>query len=179
MNEQAIKQVVSARVHAIADQVGWSHLTIEERRKHYEAWTNDENIGGLLGQVIDPNRVRVWLKDTVIKNYMKGKRPGVPTFLSRTGVPCGSILRTYIKPDAVLCEHADLFVRGNLFTLSVAKEWRVALMSAYERAVEITRIDRNIVFVIEHTSGRYTDQSYRDMISGAGAKLGVEVIWVV
>lgn len=179
MNEREIKVAVTSRVHALADQLDWVYLTIEQRRRYYEAWTNDENIGGLLRQVIDANRVRVWLKDTVMKNYLKQRRPSITNFLSRTSVSCGVILRSYRKPEAVLCEDTSLFEGGNLFTLTGAKEWRVALMSAYERAAEIKKPGRNILYIIEHTSGRFADESYRSLISGAGAKLGVEVVWVV
>lgn len=179
VEEQAIKAIVSARVHALADQLDWSHLTIEQRRQHYESWTADENIGGLLCKVIDSNRVRVWLKDTVMKSYLKTQRPCITDFLSRIGVPHGAVLRSYMKPEAVLCEDSNLFVGGDLFTLTVAKEWRVGLLSAYERAAEITRLGQNKMYFIEHTSGRFVDQSYRDLISAAGVRLGIEVTWVV
>jgi len=173
VDELEVKREVERHVHQVADELDWPHLNIEQKKIHYEAWTNDEDIGGRLRQVIDPGKVRVYLKDTIMKRYFRNQRPCLPDFLRSLSVAYGSITQTFIKPEALLSSSHDLF------TLTVAKEWKVAVMSAYERGFEVKHLRRNVVFVLEHTSGRFVDQSYKDLINTAGAKLGVEIRWVM
>ena len=172
MGEADIKKSVTHRVHRMADEVDWSHLTIPERSKLYEFWTADPQVGGLLNEVMDPERVRVYLKDTIMKNYARSRRPEILPLLRSMSMPCDPVLQEYIKPVAVLCDHRYLY------TLTVAKEWKISIMSAYERGLDVGNLDRNIVFITEHTTGRFVDRSYRNMIESAAERLEVDVRWV-
>lgn len=172
MDGNHIKHTVIERVHKIADEVDWLHLTIPQRKQLYESWTSDPEIGGLLEQVMDANRVRVYLKDTVMKTYSRSQRLEILTLLDRIGVTFGSVTREFIKPQAVLCDRCDLY------TISVAKEWKNSVMSAYERGYEVGTLKTNSVYLTEHTSGRYVDRSYRKMIGTAATRLDVKVHWV-
>ena len=52
----------------------WAHISISDRSKYYEAWAEDPDIGGRLAQVMDPSKIRVYLKDSIIGAYNKSKR---------------------------------------------------------------------------------------------------------
>lgn len=167
-----IKEKVTRKIHKLADRHQWSRLSINARRKLYEEWTNDPEIGGALSQIIDANRVRVYLKDTVMKNYARTRRPELANLLNTLSIPCGSVTKKYSKPSALLCDGSSLY------TLTVAKEWKTSLMSAFERASEEGDMVRNTVFISEHTVGRFVDASYRALIEAAARRLDIEVVWL-
>jgi hypothetical protein len=171
-DEKRIKDEVTRRVHKIAEKADWWHLTIAERQKYYESWTADHQIGGLLDRVMDSARVRVYLKDTVMKSFNRAQRPDIQGLLSTMSISWANVTKRFVKPQSVLCDGRDLY------TMTVAKEWKVAVMTAFERGHDVKQLRRNKVFVIEHTTSRFVDQSYRDMISTAAARLSIEVIWV-
>lgn len=166
------KKTVRKKLYKLADQVDWIHLTIPEKQRYYETWTADPNIGGLLEQIMEPQKVRVYLKDSIMKTYSKERRLNLHDLLASMSLNSSEITREYIKPQALLCDSTDLF------TISTAKEWRVAMLSAYERAYEIKQLKKNILFLINHTTGKYVDQSYRDMVESAGTRLNIRVHWV-
>ncbi len=167
-----IKKSVSKLVYAIADKADWPHLTIPERQKYYEAWTSAPEIGGALGKVIGPNRVRVYLKDTIMKTYSKSKQPELTALLRSFSYSFEVVNNKYVKPLGMLCNGIDLY------TISPAKEWKVAVLSAYERSYTINNIRKNIVFFTNHTQGRFVDLDYRKLIEGSATSLGAKIIWV-
>lgn len=167
-----IKNTITNKVRKLADQHDWSHLSIDARTKLYEQWTNDPEIGGALAQVIDANRVRVYLKDTIIRNYARSQRPELVKLLHALSIPCGDINKKYSRPTGVLCEGSSLY------TLTVAKEWKNALMSAFERANEEGGVRQNKLFIREHNAGRFVDASYRALIEGAARRLDINVVWL-
>lgn len=172
MDEKQIKKSVAKKVHSIADKIDWSHLTIPERQKCYEEWTDDPEIGGTLSKIIEPRRVRVYLKDTIMKEYAKSKRPELRKLLASLSYSYNTVSKEYVKPISLFCD-------GNkMYTIAVAKEWKIALLSAFERGYEVKNIKENLLFVIDHTSGRFVDNSFRELIEDASNRLGIKIIWV-
>jgi hypothetical protein len=167
-----IKEDVTQLVHQRADQADWMHLNIPQRQKYYEEWTADPQIGGLLSQTMHPSHVRVYLKDTIMKTYSRNQRPDIRALLTNLSIPCAQVTRELIKPQALLCG------RTRLYTLAPAKDWKIAIMSAFERACEFGSIKENVVFITEHTAGRFIDKKYRDMINAAARRLDVTVHWL-
>lgn len=169
---QEIKDLVTKRVFGIADEVDWVHLTIHQRKQYYESWTSDPRIGGLLSQVMEENRVRVYLKDTVMRNYMRSRRISIHQLLNSMSMSFYEITEEFIKPQAILCDNTALY------SLAAAREWKIALMSAFERGCIIPELEHNIVFFTEHTTGHFVDGDYRNMIAAAASRLGVRIHWV-
>jgi len=167
-----VKKSITKLVHTIADNADWSHLTIPERQKYYEAWTSAPEIGGALGEVVGPNRVRVYLKDTIMKTYSKNKQPELTGLLRSFSYSFEVINNRYVKPIGMLCNGKDLY------TISPAKEWKAAVLSAYERGYTINNIRENTVFFTNHTQGRFIDHDYRKLIEESATSLGVKIIWV-
>jgi len=60
--------------------------------------------------------------------------------LKQMGLECKRVTREYEKPEAQLCDNR------RLYTLAVAKEWRVAIFSAFERAHDLGGVEENLVF---------------------------------
>jgi hypothetical protein len=167
-NAETIIKAVCQRVYTLADQADWIHLTITQRKNYYEAWTQHPEIGAMLAKTMPAERVRVYLKDTIIGTYCRSKRLGVRNLLRSMSIACDSITQEYIKPEAVLCD------KYQLYTITATKDWKISLINNFERAQE-RRIKRNLLFITEHTAGRFVDHSYRSMIEDAATRLGVEI----
>lgn len=168
-----IKKEVRYRVHQIATDIDWPHLSLAERTHYYETWAMDPNIGGLLARAVGPDGVRVYLKNSIMKEYKPAQQMTIRQLLASMSLPYTAVTQQFIKPEAVLCDDCALY------TLTKAKDWKLALMCSYERACEHSCVTKNVVFVIEHTTGRFVDQSYRDLITSAAKRLAMELHWVV
>ncbi len=166
------KNTVTQKVRKLADQHDWSRLSIDAKTKLYEEWTNDPEIGGALARVMEANRVRVYLKDTVIRNYARAQRPELLKLLNALSISCEDVSKNYSRPTGVLCD------TSSLYTLTMAKEWKIALMSAFERANEEGGVTQNKLFIREHNVGRFVDASYRALIEGAGRRLDIDIVWL-
>lgn len=173
MDEAQVKRVITKKVWEIADHIDWRHLTITQKKQYYEKWTNDPEIGGILVTVMESERVRVYLKDTVMKQYARDQLPELDAILEGLGIKYVEITKEYIKPTGMLCDRQDIF------SLAPARIWKIAIMNAYERGCEVTHLKRNIVFITDHTAHRFIDRAYQELIESAATRLGVEVRWVV
>lgn len=56
---------------AKANELGWQELMWAQKSPLYEAWTRDPEIGGQLSHYMDHRRIRVYLKDTIMKGYVR------------------------------------------------------------------------------------------------------------
>jgi hypothetical protein len=166
-----ILELVRDRVYQKANQADWLHLTIPEKKELYEKWTEDPEIGGLLRTIMPVRNIRVYLKDTYMGEYSRSKKIHIRELLKSMGVTCSSIDQEFIKPEAILCD------QSKLYTVSRAKDWKIALINSFERAKQNSSISKNIMYLTEHTNGMYSDVKYRELIEDAGNRLGVTVIW--
>lgn len=56
-----------------------------------------------------PSRVRVFLKDTVMKSYSRTQRPPLRELLAALSIPFGQVTREFNKPETLLCDGTDPF----------------------------------------------------------------------
>ncbi len=70
---EIVKKNLKVKLFGYADTLGWLHLSTAEKKKHYEAWTRDTTIGGVLGRFVEQGKVRVYIKDTLLKDYARIK----------------------------------------------------------------------------------------------------------
>lgn len=173
LSEKRLKEELSAKLHAQADTLDWCHLPIPQKAKHYEAWAADPAIGGRLAEVIGSEKVHMYIKDTVMRAYRRSRRPDLESLLRKMNIHHHYLIQSYEKPHALLYDHT------HLYTLTVAKEWRMAMLSAYERAARASEtVERNLILITDHQIDRFVDRSYRELIETAGKRLDVEVHWV-
>src|SRR3990170_4641413 len=66
-----VREQLRRQLWHIADRIGWIHLPPAQKSRHYEDWTRDPAIGGILARYIDMGQVRVYLKDSLLKDYLK------------------------------------------------------------------------------------------------------------
>ncbi|MDP2317138.1 MAG: hypothetical protein Q8P41_29895 [Pseudomonadota bacterium] len=160
------------KLWAFADTVDWSRLSWGEKSAHYEAWTRDPEVGGQLGHYMDQRRVRVYIKDTVMKGYGR----------SRLADPSGAMRVLGILPIAPAKEyerpHGRLLADGRVIAWGKAKDWKAILMSIHERAFE-SKEGRPYGAVLSSAVGRFTDDNTRRLVADAAKKLGIEkLVWL-
>src|SRR5271165_6291938 len=73
MIPEAIRDGIRDKIWAAADELSWSTIGDSERSRYYELWTRDQTIGGQLAHFMDPRKVRVYIKDSLLKPYERAR----------------------------------------------------------------------------------------------------------
>lgn len=156
-----------------ADEMGWLRLPTPQKSKLYEQWSRDPRIGGILAGYIDSRRVRVYIKDTLLKDYVRRRLaddalPFRALELS-TSTPVAEV---YIKP------HGRRLRDGRVICWGRADDWKSILLAVYERAFQ--PVGRSAFgAVLFRAVGRYGQDDARKMVEDAGFRLGLErVVWL-
>ena len=105
-----------------ADEARWHTLSDMEHSRFYEGWIRDEAIGGVLARFMRVENIRVYIKDTIMKPYVReriqDKRP-ILRHLGIDGEP--RVLKSYIKPHGVHLQD------GHVICWAMARSWRSLL----------------------------------------------------
>jgi hypothetical protein len=151
-----------------ADKLGWSTLHDGERARRYEQWTRDPEIGGALAHYMDARKVRVYIKDSLLKPYERARLSGSEhEILGCLGIPVESeVVERYIKP------HGIRFADGKIVSWGNSRDWKLVLMAMYERAVSRSGLSPFGTVLFE--SGKTRDASTRQMVRGAADRLGIQ-----
>jgi hypothetical protein len=167
-----VRQTLRKRLWDLADEISWNNLSTTQKIKRYEEWTTDPTIGGILSRYIDSGKVRVYLKDTIMKDYARSVSadPTRPFFL--LGLPPDQpVSQTYIKP------HARRLPDGRVICWGRAGDWKLILMAVYERAAQLTT-HKPYAAILTDANGKYAQATQRRIIEDAASKLGIErLIW--
>jgi hypothetical protein len=162
-----VRERIREKVWALADQVGWMALSDSARSKRYEEWTRDPEIGGVLGQYVDPKQVRVYIKDTVIKPYVRAGGSDQARPLRVAGVPENArLVESYVKPHGRRLDDGRVVCWGN------ARDWKGVLLAVYERAYVVKNATPYSA-VLMASSGRYAEDGFRAMVADVAARLGI------
>jgi hypothetical protein len=168
-----VRDRVRDRLWALADEARWSDIADVDRARYYETWTRDPVIGGTLAHYMDPRKVRVYIKDSLLKPYERAR-------LSETANVAMRLLA--IPPDEVFAEeyikpHGRRLDDGRIICWSKSRDWKLTLMAAFERA-HVQR-DYRAYAVLFVESGKTTDAAVRTMIREAANRLGIERLeWI-
>ncbi len=151
-----------------ADKLGWSALNDAERARRYEQWSREPEIGGALAHYMDARKVRVYIKDSLLKPYERARVSGTEReILGRLGIPADSeVARRYIKPHGI--EFAD----GKLVSWGNSRDWKLVLMAMFERAASTPGSCAFGTVLLEN--GKTGDAVTRKLVRDAAARLGVE-----
>lgn len=168
-----IRDEIRDRIWAIADRLGWSQLNDTERSRYYTAWTKDAQIGVRLGHFMDPRRVRVYIKDSLLKPYERTRLADSGHKAMRLlGVAANeAFVESYIKP------HGRRLADGRIVCWGKSRDWKSILMTIFERTRRIARARAAGVVLIE--TGKTTTESDRILIRDAARRLGVDRLeWI-
>jgi hypothetical protein len=156
-----------------ADRINWNSLSAAEKARYYANWTVSDAVGARLSPYLDPRKVRVYIKDTLLKPYARDRmRQQIPR-MQRIGLlPQDAPVQEFIKP------HGQLFADGRIVVWSKAVDWKLALMAAFERAHSIPGA-RPYGVALFDASTKHADTDARSIAESAAKLLGVEkLVWL-
>jgi hypothetical protein len=163
---------IRERLWAIADNIGWISMNPSEKSKYYEIWTRDPSIGGVLSRFMDKGQVRVYLKDTLLKDYSRVRLADPTRALRVLGLEEGiQVVEEYQKP------HGRRLADGRVLCWGRADDWKAVLMAIHERA--FIALGRPFAAVLLFSDARFSSEPSRLVVESAAKKLGIErVIWL-
>ena len=168
MIPETIRNDIKARIWTAADSLRWSTLPDAERAKHYELWTRDPAIGGRLSHFMDPRKVRVYIKDSLVKPYERSRlsllESDVWHLLSfpEPGPP----VERYIKP------HGRLLPDGKVVCWGNSRDWKLILMAVFERSYARPGSEAFGAVLLE--SGKTTEEHQRRLVREAALRLRIQ-----
>jgi hypothetical protein len=167
-----VREELRARLWPIADEIGWANLSPTVKAQYYENWTRDVDIGGVLTRYMDKGKIRVYIKDSLLKDYTRRTLADESRPLRVLGITDEQIAERFIKPHGVLLSDGRLVAWGK------AEDWKLIFLAMYERAWGKDKC-RLFGAVLLHATGRFDGHAIRAMIESAGGLLGLEhVVWL-
>jgi len=169
-----IRDRIRKKIWDRADELNWSGLSDVDRAVWYENWSKDKDVGGALAHFMDPRKVRVYIKDSLLKPYSRTRlEDGAEEVLLSVGLSRDVVVikKTYDKP------HGHLLTDGKVICWGNSRDWKSIVISVFERAY---RTDSAVPFAaVLVESGRTTNDGIREMIKDIGAKLQLtHVMWI-
>jgi hypothetical protein len=170
---EGIREEVRGRLWRIAESIGWAYLSPGAKARYYEGWTRDPEIGGVLGRYMDKGKVRVYLKDTVLKDYTRRTIADEARPLRSLGVEGPrAIAERYIKPHGLRLDDGRVVAWGR------ADDWKLVLMALYERTSGQPGA-KAFGAVLLNATGRFDEPRIQAMIETAAERLGIlHVAWL-
>jgi len=169
-----IRDRIQQKIWDKAKELDWSKLSDLERATWYENWSKEKDVGGALAHFMDARKVRVYIKDSLLKPYLRRRlEDGAEKVLSAAGLDhqAVAIKRTFDKP------HGRLLFDGRVVCWGNSRDWKLIVISVFERAYRHDSGKPYGAVLIE--TGQTTNDGVREMIKDAGAKLGVShVLWI-
>jgi hypothetical protein len=169
----SVRDEIKETLEKRADEIGWMRLPAPRKSLLYEQWTRDAAIGGVLANYLDARRVRVYIKDTLLKDYVPNTLADAALPLRALAIPSDApIVEVLIKP------HGRRLRDGRVISWGRADDWKTVLMATYERAYAGSG-RRPFGAVLLQAVGRYGQDDARGMVENAAKLLGVErVAWL-
>lgn len=167
-----VREELRRELWAKAEALGWSDLSAADKTRHYEHWTQDPLIGGILARYMDPPRVRVYLKDAIFKPYSRARLGDWTRCARALHLEAAAISESFIKP------HGRRLPDGRVICWGPAASWKAILMALHERTFG-RQSSRPFAALLLRAVGRYREDTTRRMVEDAATKLLVErVVWL-
>ena len=146
-------------------------LTNEQKSAHYEMWTREPSIGGVLSHYMELARVRVYIKDTLLKDYTRQKLANGTKPLAAAGV-----LKELPAAQGFAKPHGVRLHDGRIVCWGKAEDWKDVLTALHERGFPN---GKRSAAVLLYPSGRFKEKHIIAMVEDAARKLEIErVLWV-
>lgn len=168
-----VRQGLRERLWARADELDWHRLNWFEKSAHYTAWTGSADVGGLLANYMDTRQVRVYIKDTVMKGYVRSRQAGAAAPLRALGLrPDAAVVESWERP------HGRLLADGKVIAWGNAEDWKLVVTAIHERAWGSAG-SHPFGAVLLAASGRYAEPSVREMVQDAASRLRIQQLaWI-
>jgi hypothetical protein len=169
----AVRESIKSALWKKADQLNWVHLSSAEKSKQYESWTKSPEIGATLSRYMDSGRVRVYIKDTLLKDYTRSRRDDASVPYKALGLREDvKVTQEFTKP------HGRLLHDGRIISWGNAEDWKAIVTAQFERAYAVAGASAYGI-VLFGANGKWDHRGTREMIEAAAAALGTtRVVWV-
>jgi hypothetical protein len=168
-----VRDQMRAKLWLTADELGWSKLGDAARAAWYENWAKDKEIGGVLSHFMDPRLVRVYIKDSLLKPYIRQRlENNLSAVIAVLGL-AGDVQfkRAYVKPHGRMLLDKRIVCWGN------SRDWKSILFAVYERTYGTSEPKPYAALLFE--TGTSVSEGTRAMIKEASDRLGIErLLWV-
>ena len=168
-----VRERLKTFIWSRADDIGWIDLSANDKTTYYENWTNDPEVGGVLARYIDKGQVRVYLKDSLLKEYVRRQQAD--------GTRPFRVLRISLKAkteESFIKPHGRRLADGRVVCWGRADDWKGVLMAMHERTYGRANA-KPFAAVFMRAIGRYGESKVRMMVETAAKKLGIRrVVWL-
>lgn len=168
-----VRRTLREKLWASADELDWLRLSWYEKSGYYEAWTKSPDVGDVLSNYMDHRRIRVYIKDTIMKGYTQSRQsnPAMP-FRTLEISKDVEIAQEYEQP------HGRRLKDGRVVAWGRADDWKLVLTAVHERSYGQDGV-RPYAAVLMAANGKYYQHGVREMIRDAAKKLGIErLLWL-
>jgi hypothetical protein len=126
----------------------------------------------VLSRYLEPQAVRVYIKDTLMKPYMRERLGDHEVILRLCGVDANCrIAEHHIKPNGLR------LMDGRVVAWGRARDWKAVLFAVFERSYARPAW-RPFTAVLLHPSGKTRDPGYRALIDDAARRFEIEqLVW--
>ena len=163
-----VRRDLRSKLWSIATELDWCRLSWQERTRHYETWTMDSDIGGLLSNYMDQQRIRVYIKDTLLKGYGPSRQASSSVAFRALGIsPRVDVAEEYDQP------HGQRLSDGRVIAWGRASDWKLVLAAVHERTYRAHGV-RRYAAVLLSANGKYHQPQVREMVQNAADRLGIE-----
>ena len=155
-----------------ADEQQWVHLSAAEKSRWYGVWAESPDIGQRLGPFMDPLKIRVYLKDTLLKDYHRSrlKTSRVPLLHLGLNEELEASV-TFEKPYGLVTESGGVVAWGR------ASEWKTVLMAVHERAHRRDLVPYGVVLL--DGGSRFQGEADRVVVEDAARLLKIpKLVWI-
>jgi hypothetical protein len=168
-----IRDGIRKRMWRIADEVNWLALGPNEKSRYYDNWTKDPELGGALQRYMPLEQVRVYIKDTVLKDYPRAKRADQDRPFRMLGIdPKVRIRQVFIKP------HGRLLEDGRVVCWGRAADWKAIVLSVFERSFVI-RGALPFGAVFTESGGKFSEPNLQGLVHEVANRLGIrKLVWI-
>ena len=167
-----VRDQLRERMWRIADEIDWLALGPTEKTQHYENWTKDPEVGGVLQRYMAVGQVRVYIKDSLLKDYPRARRACHERPFRMLGLNSETgVKRVFIKP------HGRLLADDRIVCWGRAADWKTILTAVFERSFTI-RDAVPYAAVLTESVGRFSETDARNVVIEAARRLGIQaLIW--
>jgi hypothetical protein len=127
----------------------------------------------MLVRFIDNGKIRVYIKDTLLKDYPRARLADEKRPLRVCGVEENAeVVNRYVQP------HGRRLADGRIVCWGRAEDWKSILMALHERAFLIKNSKPHAA-VLMYADGRFREAQFRAMVKAAAQKLCIAaVVWL-
>lgn len=154
-----------------ADRDSWISLSDQVKSGMYEQWSTDSQVGGVLSQFMDKAAIRVYLKDTIMKPYVRDRTSNGSEIMKALGISVDDIaIQDFEKP------HGRFLFSKRVVCWGQARDWKAILLAVYERAYRNT--GEPYAAVLSRGVGKMAQPYERSLVSDLAKRLGIKkIVW--